>query len=314
MSRPLALLPLAGLSAALLLVGRPAAAGPDIGGADALAMGGVTIGTVRSSASVLTDPAVLALKARYELQATGLIGPDHLLGARAYALDSTTGPVTLGLGYQYSHSVPQTSDADLPGWVLPGDDMSNAEARTALGGGLATSFGDRRVALGLGFTWYQRVTRFTDVQRWPEGRVSVSGRIGSEEQLVLSGVADNLLQPGNTDTPMKFGVGSTWRPTEPFALAGQLELRTGLFEAPPQLAFGVGAEGLIAKTVALRGGFRRDADRASDLLTAGIGAYTEQVSLDYAAELVVGHAGDPPPGWDDNKIRTQHTLSLRINL
>ena len=309
MSRRLALL-VAGPIAALLCMEQPAVAGPDIGGAEDLAMGGVTVGNPRSSASVLTDPAVLTLKDRYELQASGDLGPDHLLGVRAYALDSSTGPFTLGLGYQYLHTVPMTSDAELPGWILPGEDLSNPQTTTVLGGGLGTSFGDRRLGVGVGFTWYQRATRFANPQHWPEGRVSVAGRVGDQEQLVVSAVADNLLQPANALTPMKFGVGTTWRPTEPFALAGQLDLRTGTFQGPAEVAFGVGAEGLIAQTVALRGGFRRDADRASDFITAGVGAYTDQLSLDYSVEVVVGHAGDPPPGWNDGRNPTAtHAVS-----
>ena len=312
--RPGRLLLLRGLATwgLCLAAAAPAAAGPVVGGAEATAMGGTTRVSLRSTGSVLTAPAVLALRPRYELQVTGEAGPDSLLGVRAYALDSSTGPLALGLGYQYAHTVPDTRVEDLPGWLLPDDDLQNESARTVVGGGLSTSFGDRRVALGLGFSWLNQATRYTDNENWFEGSVSVAGRIGSEEELVLSAVADNLLTPGHEDTPLTFAGGATFRPAPPIALASQLDVLTGTFEGPAEVGFGVGLEGLIAETVALRGGFHRDPDRDSDLATAGVGAFTDAMSVDYAAELVVGHAGRVPAGWDDGKLRHQHSLSLML--
>lgn len=296
----------------MLLTGGTATAGPAVGGAEAVAMGGTTRASVRSPAAVLTAPAVLALRARYELQVTGEAGPDKLLGVRAYALDSSTGPVALGLGYQYAHTVPQTSVEDLPGWLLPGDDYSNESAQTVFGGGLATSFGERRIALGLGLSWLNRASRFTDQESWFQGNVSAAGRVGPEDELILSLVADNLLKPGHEDTPLTFAGGATWRPVPPVAVAAQVDLLTGTFQAAPDIGFGFGAEGLIAETVALRGGFNRDPGRDSDLVTMGVGAFTDTVSFDYAAELVVGHVDDIPSGWDDGKLRHQHLLSLML--
>ncbi|NOY24912.1 MAG: hypothetical protein GXP62_03480 [Oligoflexia bacterium] len=291
-----------------------AVASPVAGGADSTAMGGVTRASLRSSASVLTDPAVLALTPRYELQASGGLGPDSLLGLKAYALDSSTGPIALGIGYEYDHSVPATSNSDLPGWLAVDDDLSNESVKTVFGGGLGTSFGDRRLGLGLGFSWLNSATRFGGDTSWFQGNVSVAGRIGPDEALVVALVADNLLSPANTETPLTFGGGATWRPIEQVALATQVDVVTGTFDGPPQVGFGLGLEGLIAESVALRGGFKRDLDRLSDLATMGIGVYSDQMSLDYAAELVVGHAGQIPPGWDDGKLRQQHTLSLTLKL
>lgn len=287
-------------------------AGPVVGGAEAVATGGTTRVGTHTTGSVLTAPAVLALRARFELQVTGEAGPDKLLGVRAYALDSSTGPVALGLGYQYSHAIPETRVEDLPGWVLPEDDLENETGQTVVGGGLATSFAERRVALGLGLSWHNQATHYSDVQSWFQGNVSVAGRLGPEEQMVLSFVADNLLTPDDEETPLTFAGGLSLRPVPELALLAQVDVATGTFQGPARVGMGFGLEGLLAQTVALRGGFRRDLDRESDLATMGVGAFTDAMSFDYAAELFVGQPFGPPPGWDDDKLRHQHLLSLTL--
>lgn len=289
-----------------------ASAGPVIGGAEAAATGGTTRVGTHTTGSVLTAPAVLALRARYELQVTGEAGPDKLLGLRAYALDSSTGPVALGLGYQYSHAVPKTRVEDLPGWVLPEDDLENETGQTVLGGGLATSFADRRVALGLGFSWHNQATHYSDVQSWFQGNVSVAGRLGQDDQVVLSAVADNVLTPADDETPLTFGGGLSLRPVPELGLLAQVDVATGTFQGPARVGMGFGLEGLLGQVVALRGGFRRDLDRESDLATMGLGAFTDAMSVDYAAELYVGQPFGPPAGWDDDKLRHQHLLSLML--
>ncbi len=292
---------------------RAARASASPGGADVVALGGTSRANLSSPAGMLTAAATLPLSSRYEIQAAGLLGPDKLVGVRAYAMDSSTGPVALGLSYHYDHWVPQTEDADLPGWVLPDDDLSNEQGRTTFGGGLATSFAERRVGLGLSLMWNNAASRFGDLQQWLTGGLSLAGRFGEEEQLVVSLAADNMLTPGRDDSPLTFGFGASTRPVPAFGVFGQVDAVTGAFDRPVDLGLGLGVEGVAAEVVAVRAGLRRDPDRRSDVVTMGIGARSDQMSIDYAAELVVGHAGDPPAGWDDGKLRSYHTLSVSLS-
>lgn len=301
------------LVGALALVGGPARAGSEPGGADVRAVGGVTRANTSSPAAVLTASAILPLVGRYEIQGSGLAGPDKLLGVRAYAMDSNTGPVALGLAYHYDHSVPQTEDADLPGWVLPGDDFTNEKGRAVFGGGLATSFAERRLGLGMTFTWNTMATRFGDLSQWAEGGVSVAGRIGDDQQVIISGAVDNILAPGREETPLTFGVGTAVRPVPAVAILGQFDVATGMFDRPADIGFGVGAEAVAAEVVAFRAGFNRDPERRSDLMAGGLGARSETVALDYSAEFVVGHADEVPAGWDDDKLRSFHTVTLTLS-
>jgi len=311
------------LSAILLLLGGPGlfggsglalAANPSPGGADTVAQGGTARAGTHGLGSVLAAPALLGLTARYQIQASGELGPDKLKGLKAYAMDSNTGLVAMGLGWQYQLSEPISHLRDLPGWIEPGTDLSNPTARSILGGGLSAALADRRLGLGLGLSWHNRATRFSDTESWFQGNLSVAGRVGPGEELVLSFVADNLIVPSNVESPLTFGTGMALRPIPEVGISGQVDLLTGAFDQPVELAFGMGAEGVLAETVALRGGFRRDADRDSDFATMGLGLLSPQVSLDYAAELVVGHADQAPAGWEDGKLRHQHTLSLLIQL
>lgn len=302
-----------GMALLALCAAGPARADTTAGGAEVRAVGGVSRANVRSGAAVLTAPAVLPLVPRYQIQASGLVGPDALLGVRAYALDSNTGPVALGLAYHYDHAVPQTSESDLPGWVLPDDTLENELGRTVFGGGLATSFADRRVGLGVTLAWNQRATRFTELERWMQGGVSLAGRVGPEDMLVLAVAADNLFVPSKEVDPLTFGGGLAYRPVPAFALLGQLDVETGAFDGPAQVGFGGGVEVDAAQVVAIRGGFQRDVDRDSDLLTAGLGGHGEQAALDYAAEIVVGHGGEPPAGWEEARFRSYHTLTLTLS-
>lgn len=303
------------VSLLLALLAAPAtAAEPAPGGAETIALGGTSRAGLSGLGSVLAAPALLGLWPRYELQAGGALGPDKLRALHANAMDSNTSAVALGLGWQYHRSEPEAGLRDLPGWIEPGTDLSNPTARTVLGGGLGGGLLGRRLGLGLGFSWHNRATRFRDTESWFEGNVSLATRLGQEQQAVLSLVADNLLNPGHDLTPMTFGAGLALRPVMEFGLLGQLDLVTGLFDQPVELGFGTGLEGVLAHTVALRGGFSRDPRRDSDLVGLGLGVRSPEVALDYAAELVVGHAGDPPPGWEDGRLRHQHTLTLTLFL
>lgn len=305
---------LAALLVLVLASGRALAAEPSPGGAETVAQGGTARAGTHGLGSVLAAPAVMGLTARYQIQASGELGPDKLKGLKAYAMDSNTSLVAMGLGWQYQLSEPISSGRDLPGWIEPGTDLSNPTARTVLGGGLSAALAERRLGLGLGFGWHNRATRFSDTESWFQGNASIAGRLGPGEELVLSFVADNLLNPSHVLTPLTFGTGMALRPVPEIGVVGQLDVITGAFDQPTEVAFGAGLEGVLAETVALRGGFRRDAQRDSDLATAGVGVRSPQVSLDYAAEFVVGHAVQAPSGWDDGKLRHQHTLSLLIQL
>lgn len=301
----------------LLLLGAlhagAAAASSQAASPDTVAQGGTARADVDGLASIVVAPALLPLVPRYQLQGGVLFGPDKRIGVRAYAVDSNTGPVTLGLAYHYDHSVPQSSDEELPGWVLPDEDLSNEKASTRLAGTIGTSFVDRRIGVALGVSWLQSESRFADKRSWLNGSFSVAGAAGVERQLVGSVTADNLLTPGSDDDPLTFGIGAGYRPVPVFGLFGQLDLVTGAFDGPVDIGFGAGAEGVLADVVSLRGGFRRDAERASDLATAGLGVHSENVALDYAAEFVVGHADAPPAGWEDDKLRHYHHVALKLS-
>ncbi len=275
-----------------VLVGKSQAADPAM--ATSMGEGGVSRANTAGMGAILTAPALIALTPRYEVAGGGRIGTSKIRRLEAAALDSTTGPVALGLAFiKEGASFAATAD-ELPGWLEPGEDTINPYTETTFGGGLAFSFLNRHLAMGLTARYERYSSRFADQEDAFQGGLSVAGQVGGKAFLSLS--AEDLVPSDDVDPGI--GTGLRWQPTERFGI--ELDTLTRLGESTDLAEISAGMEAFPVEALPLRAGFRREALTGADYATAGIGIASEEASLDYAVSLQLG-------AWEH-----AHALSLRL--
>ena len=102
-----------------------------------VSMAGMSRANLDSFESIRYASSTLALLSRYQIG----VGADLKSGldwqAEAAALDSNTGPVALGLLFQYSSGEEVIAGDALPGWRLPEDDLIEDQTDVLFGAGAA---------------------------------------------------------------------------------------------------------------------------------------------------------------------------------
>lgn len=259
-------------------------------------------GDLNSLTAILTAPATLHLRSRYDAGADFSIGPDKLRRFHVAAVDSQTGPLAAGVVFGRETSRPTVRTEDLPGWKPPGEAFDDLrDARMRAGGGLGFSVLNRTLGFGASVEWNQRTNGFEDTTSALSGGASMAAHLG--ESVVLSVNGERLIPTGLFFAPTLVTGGFRWSAGEMAALAADV-VTDFTSQADPTVGFGVGADFRVAPIVPLRVGFFRDAASQSDSLTAGIGVGNEQGSLDYAFEQPLGGAGI---------TSAEHTIALVLS-
>lgn len=146
----------------LSLVGSLALASDVVQGANLLGMGRVGAAAASDNAAITLNPGLLGLRERYDFHAHFRLGPmgpgsgDAQAGPpslqwAATAMDArTSSAVALGFAYSGDRLDAPLTDRDLPGWWLPGEEITNRKRYHDFAGALAIPLLDRRLSLGLG--------------------------------------------------------------------------------------------------------------------------------------------------------------------
>jgi len=273
--------------------------------ADALGQGGVTLADPDGLGIVTQAPAVMSLRARYDLAGSARIGPYTERTVQGAAMDSRTGPVSLGLAYMRRSNTPPTRVEDLPGWQEPGASTVNPTTELVVGGGLSGAWFQRSFGLGLSGVYVGEATALTEPVHRAELGVSAAGRVG--ESFVWSAMGENLLPGGAHFTPLRTGVGLRVMAPEVlgFEVDGLLDLESA---DRPVTILRAGLDGRVQQLVCVRGGFVYDGVLAGTEATLGLGVSGATGQLDYG--MKVGLSGGVPLGL----AKSTHALSVRFRL
>jgi len=282
----------------------------DLSLADSDGSGGASAGDTRATGILLESPATLTLEPRYDAQAGARLGGTDDLTWAIEARDSRTGPVTLALAYVHRSANPPPSDADLPGWRLPDEDLENPIAETTLAVDLGGGFLDDRLGVAASAVRYTRETAFTGLSDTYDAGIGVGGRPVEPLTLALGAVnLVDLFEKGDTFHPLTATLGAGAR-SDVASVSAQIQANLHDVSTSVPLAWRVGGEvDLVDGKLPLRLGFRHELGVPTTYLCAGIGASTDVASLDYAIVQDLGRDGGAK---DLTGARTWHSLSVRI--
>ena len=273
--------------------------------------------------------AVLPLLARYQVAGTGNLQFDGLSiddwNGNLAAVDSNTGPLAMGAFLQYGTGVANLAGSALPGWKEPEESLERDFADIIVGGGLAVSFKNRKLGLGLNAAYYGRTYTVSNASEtgikklafWQEDteiakiqqvelNISMAGKIAN--QVVVVGGVNDLI--GITDARYPYVSARFSAVDQPFRGAYrsyggvEVDLETMISSDGFGLHYtGISGDILIASQVALRGGYRYDFQTKEQVPGIGIGLDEGQISLDYGLGLIIGEA-----------IEYRHSIGVRFRI
>jgi len=261
-----------------------------------LGFGGAIRANPYSISAALTAPAVIALTPVYSVGVGGRVGSSKVRRVDAGAIDSTTGPISLGVVYIRESFTRDATTGELPGWLEDPTDIVNPQTHTILGGGLAGSFLNRRIGIGAGVRYWTYSSRFVETDSAIQAHASVAARLGRGVFLSVGG--ENLLPNAWDLATPAVSTSVRWEEKGIFALEADLVTDVSSGIGAPKLY--TGAEGWVSEFVPLRLGYQRDFAEASNTVSAGIGAGEEQAILEYGASLEL------------DSLEHTHALTLRI--
>ncbi|MEL6342893.1 MAG: hypothetical protein AAFV53_07150 [Myxococcota bacterium] len=261
----------------------------DLGGGGAIRADPIAVG------ASLTAPAVMALQPNYTLIASGRLGTDRVRRYGAGAIDSQTGPVALGAVFIRETANRDATTEELPGWLLPDDDIQNPQENTIIGGGLATSFAERRFAVGAGMRYHRFSSRFSDPTDTYQAHASIAGRV--RENIFLSASAEDLLPVDQVFAP-KAALAARAASKEGSDLSVETiaDFDDGLSVSEVR----AGGQLMLGIFVPIRAGYRHVLATSQDIVTAGIGVGTDEGIFNYGFS------------YDIDNNEQLHALSLRI--
>ncbi len=266
--------------------------------------------------AAFTSPGILPLERGYTLGGGFRMGPNQGKTWQAGAMDSVTGPVTLGVLWSGHWETAPTRDADKRGWTVVDptaateDDPTaggtlNPSATQRVGGSLAVPAADRRIGLGVGVYYLHRTTELTEPEQALDLAVGLGARLGDQVTAALS-LRDFIPHAAFDGAPIRVDGGLRWAPD---TFAGvEVDVWTDLESMDtPQVGVATGGVVWLAQKVPVRLGYTHDPVEALDAVSAGIGAGTEGGTFDYQFRLPFG-------GIEENTgiLGTWHGVSMLL--
>jgi len=179
----------------------------------------------------------------------------------------------------------------MPGWTLPGEELTNERVRQDLRGAGGFRILEGRLGFGGGLRYLRDNSELGGEESGLELDLSMAGLLAEGVSLAVAG--RNIL-PESLD-PLSVEVGLWWNAVDPINLALDAVFQEGVVEGRAGLEVG------LAEAIRLRGGY--SFSEKSQHLGAGVGLLGEGTRLDYA--LSMGTSG----------LRegiTTHTLAIFI--
>lgn len=258
---------------------------PGLAADDSLA--NITMAQPDALGAIRTAPAIMPLLPKYQVALGGGWSSDPLRRISLSAIDSSNGPVALGLDFKRTNGTPNADTQDLPGWYRPNQEFNNETSEIVAGGAAAVSFANRQRSIGLGGHYIGRRTTFTEDVNIFE--LTASGGLHIKEQLLVTLTTRDILQ---NDGPVHIGSGIRWGPTDtsfngsPFRSYGGLELNvdTELDSNGYRIGYwGLSGDLLATEAFILRTGYRNA--QGQNLLGTGFAIDNVSFGFEYGALL-----------------------------
>lgn len=251
------------------------------GGSRALGRGGVGRADAADTAGEEQSLAANALDPRYEIYAGAELGPNGRFLARGGAVDSRTSKVTLGAGYMRLADDVLPPLADLPGWRISGEPLSNPSTWQRFHIGVAVPLLERRLSLATQARYDWRTSALLGEEKAFNFGFSVAGR--PIPQLTIAGGAANLLENDFHRVGREGSLAVRWDPGPYLGLEGDVV-------APLDPSFGVdrfdwrvGIDGGFVSWLVIRGGWSMESE--VHYASAGLGLVSEHATLEYGARV-----------------------------
>lgn len=248
----------------------------EILGGNLAAMGGAATAHPADNAGITSNPGILGLTERYDLQGHLTIGPDDHLEFGVSALDARTSTVALGLSWRRTLDEPPLTTEDLPGWVVPGRPIPNVKRGHEVSAAVAVPIEDRRYSFGVGGTLRTGVDDRGGHHLAGNLHVGAGARV---ERWTFGLAGRNLLPlPDQEALPSSIAAGVFFR--EEALASWALEVGANLDEDP--FFVGTGVE-LLTGSFRPRLGYRYES--RAHWLTGGFGIENEIGALEYGLGL-----------------------------
>lgn len=240
---------------------------------DTLAMGSTGVAAPHANSILTANPGGLGLADRYTFSLGASYG-ERGVHWNIGAVDTKTSPVAFGLVYSGDIFHPPFQSHELPGYSVPGQELTNKKRTHDLAAALAIPLLDHRLSFGFGGS----ISFFNNDRQGKglTGNLHAGMAARPHELLVLALSARNVL-PVNDPAltrPLEF-LGGLWFGDREF---GGIALEGGArpeFDQPLVLA--AGGE-LLPQKAAIRAGWRYES--AVHNLTVGAGGGTEDARVD----------------------------------
>jgi hypothetical protein len=233
-------------------------------------MGGA--GVARTDSSGFRNGAAMMLEPGFFSYSELNWGQGFSLGQAVREVQTDTS-VGSSFGYSWGKSdLPPTLD-EMPGWVLPGEVLSNARERKEFRGASGIRLLNGRLGLGVGGRYWRDDSELGGLETDFQFDLSAAGQLA--EGVTLAAGANNLLQ--DSTEPMRLELGLWWSAVEAFKFALDAVYEEG------RVGGRAGAELGLGPAIRLRGGYHFS--EVSQSLGAGIGLLGEGTRIDYALSL-----------------------------
>lgn len=253
-----------------------------------MGMGGA--GVARTDSSGFRNAAAMMLEPGFFTYSEMNWGHGFSLGQALREVRTDTA-VGASFGYSWARSnLPPTLD-EMPGWIEPGEELTNARKSRDFRGAGGIRLLDGRLALGLGGQFLRDDSELGGVQSTYQMDVSAAGQLAEGVSLALG--ARNLLAEG--EDPLRLELGLWWSAVETFHFALDAIFEEGVVQGR------VGGELGLGPAIRLRGGGYFS--ELSQGFGAGFALLGEGTRLDYSISKALGGLEDSGP---------THSLALFI--
>ncbi len=190
-------------------------------------MGGARIALPSDNVTVGASPGMVGLHERFDIHASGAVGPGRGLHWAATAVDARTSDfLAIGIAYAGDRYHPEFRASELPGWTPTDIEPTNVKRYHDLALAAGVPLLGRRVCIGIGGNWsfYNHDSQGSG----STGNIDAGLGLRPLDDLSLAFSAEHLLPIDPTgDRPFTLGAGASYGSTGPVIATSELRWTDG---------------------------------------------------------------------------------------